>query len=78
MAIHDQAQASILGLKLSDSQRPSSTIDPLSKLHNQASINNNPTLKSVMTAPYFKFENAANPSVLDPTKIIKYTDNLPK
>jgi hypothetical protein len=78
MAIKPQAQASQFGLKLGDSQRPASTNDPLSKLHNQASINNTPSLLDVMKSPFFNFMKKTNPSILDPTNITKYTDNLPK
>lgn len=77
MAIKPQAQASQLGLKLGDSQRPATSVDPLSKLHNQASINDNPTLESVMKSPFFKYMKKTKPSILDPNKITKYTDNLP-
>ena len=63
MAIKPPAQASQLGLKLGDSQRPASSVDPLSKLHNQASINDTPTLDSVMKSPFFKYMKK-KPSIL--------------
>lgn len=69
-----QEKRSFLGLK---GAKPDQIEDPTSKLHNQASINNQPNLNTIKS---LKFSKGLVPSRLDfnGLKPVAYLDNPPK